>query len=126
MRKTGRIGFGAVTIFLILVTAFCCAGTVMSRTDLDQREMENYYREKEKELVSEARAFLSEGGFDNSGIMLTHIVEADGSRIYTLTIHHGEIDRMSGEERQQLLAELESLTFESAGSSFSHKFYIDE
>ncbi len=126
MGKTGRIGFGAVTIFLILVTAFCCAGTVLSRTDLGGREMESYYRQKERELVSETRAFLNAGGFVNSGIMLTHAIETDGSRRYTLTVHHAEIDGMSEEERQRLLAELESFAFESEGCSFFYKFYIDE
>lgn len=124
MRKTGRIGFGAVTIFLIFVTAFCCVGTALSRTNLDQREMESYYREKEKGLVSETRAFLNAGGLVNCGIMLTHTTETDGSRIYTMTVHHAEIDKMSEEERQQLLAELEGFTFESPNCSFLYKFLI--
>lgn len=122
MGKTGRIEFGAVTIFLILVTAFCCTGTVLSRTDLSQREVESYYREKERQLVSETRAFLNAGGFVNSGIMLTHTVETDGSRMYTMTVHHGEIDKMSEEERQRLLEELENFAFESPNCSFYHKF----
>lgn len=122
MGKTGRIGFGAVTIFLIFVTAFCCAGTVLSRAELSQREMENYYREKERQMVSEARAFLNAGGFVNSGIMLTHTVETDGSRMYTMTVHHGEIDKMSEEDRQRLLEELENFAFESSNCSFFHKF----
>lgn len=122
MGKTGRIGFGAVTIFLILVTAFCCAGTVLGRAGLNQREMENYYREQERQLVSEARAYLNAGGFVNSGIMLTHITETDGSRMYTMTVHHGKIDKMSEEERQRLLAELESFAFESPNCSFYHEF----
>lgn len=124
MRKTGRIGFGAATIFLILVTAFCCVGTVLSRTDLNQKEMESYYREKERQLVSETRAFLNAGGYVNSGIMLTHTVETDGSRIYTMTVHHAEIDKMSEAERQQLLAELENFTFENSNCCFFHKFLI--
>ena len=75
MKKTGGIGFVAVTIFLIIVTAFCCAGTVLSRTDLDDREMESYYRAQEKQLVCEARAYLNGEGLVNSGIMLTHTIE---------------------------------------------------
>ncbi len=126
MKRAGRIGFGAVTVFLILVTAFCCAGTVMSRTDLSRGETENYYRAEEKRLVSEARAFLRARGLADSGVMLTHITEADGSRIYTMTVHHAEIDRMSEEERLGLLEELESFSLENPGISFFHKFYIDD
>lgn len=125
MRKTGRIGFGAVTIVLMLVTAFCCTGTVLCRTDLSQRELENYYREKERQLVSETRAFLNAEGFVDSGIMLTHITETDGSRRYTMTVHHAKIDKMSEEEQQRLLAELESFAFESPKCFFDHKFLFD-
>lgn len=126
MKKTGGIGFAAVTIFLIIVTAFCCAGTVLSRTDLDDREMESYYRAQEKQLVCEARAYLNGEGLVNSGIMLTHTIETDGSRAYTMTVHHAEIDEMSGEERSRLLEELEGFAFESPGCTFFHKFLIDE
>lgn len=124
MGKTGRIGFGAVTIVLILVTAFCCAGTALSRTDLNQREMESYYKAKEKQLVCETRAFLNAEGYANSGVMLTHTTEVDGSRMYTMTVHHAEIEKMSEEEQQRLLAELENFAFESKNCSFLHKFLI--
>lgn len=126
MRKTGRIGFGAVTMFLILVTASCCTGTALSRTESGSKELERWYRAKEKQMMRETRAFLNAEGLINSGIMLTHITETDGSRAYTMTVHHAEIGKMSGEERQRLLAGLESFDFEGPACSFSHKFLLDE
>lgn len=126
MKRTGRIGFGAVTIFLIFVTAFCCTGTVLSATDFNKKEPESCYRAKEKQLVCEARAFLNAEGFANSGIMLTHTTETDGSRVYTMTVHHAEIAKMSGEERQKLLVKLEGIAFDSPDCVFLHKFLLDE
>ena len=112
MRKiAGNLGFAAVTILLILLTALCFAGTVASRTTLDSAELEGYYRQQEEQLVSRAREFLEEQGFAYSGVMLTRVVEADGSRAYTLTVHHGEIDRMSAPEREALAERLEGLAF---------------
>lgn len=113
MRKiAGNLGFVAVTILLILLTALCFAGTVASRTTLDSSELEGYYRQQEEQLVSRARDFLEEQGFVYSGVMLTRVVEADGSRAYTLTVHHGEIDRMSAPEREALAERLEGLAFQ--------------
>lgn len=111
-KRAGNLGFVAVTILLVLLTAFCFAGTVASRTTLDSAELEGYYRQQEDQLVSRVRRFLEEQGFACSGVMLTRVVESDGSREYTLTVHHGEIDRMSASERDALAEKLAGLTFQ--------------
>lgn len=111
-KRTGNPGFVAVTIILVLLAAFCFAGTAASRTTLDSAELEGYYRQQEDQLVSRARRLLEEQGFANSGVMLTRVVEPDGSREYTLTVHHGEIDRMSASERDALVERLAGLAFQ--------------
>lgn len=110
-RRTGSLGFWAVTIILVIVTAFCCVGTVMSRTDLCERELESYYREREQRLVKEAREYLGQQGYENSGVMLTRVVDADGGREYTLSVHHSRIVGLSEAEREQLADELQKITF---------------
>lgn len=45
-RRAGSLKFWAVTILLVIVTAFCCAGTVMRRTDFSARELEHFDRER--------------------------------------------------------------------------------
>ena len=79
-RRAGSLRFWAVTIILILVTAFCCAGTVLSRARFSERELESYYREMESRLVEEAREYLDRQGYENSGVMLTRVVDMAGSR----------------------------------------------
>ena len=125
-RRTGMVGFVAVTILLVLITAFFCVGTVMSRTDLDARELEEYYLAKEQELTREIREVLEENGFENSGVTVTRVVETDGSRLYTVTVHHGRIDDMCDEEREKLLEELKGINFEDERCSFFHQFLLDE
>ena len=126
MRRISRGGFAAVIMVLTLFACWCCAGTVMSRTDLSAAEIEGYYQEKEKGLVEEARAFLSGEGYIYSGVMLTRVVTADGNREYTLTVHHGKIDKLDDEGRQLLMEGLEGIVFEDEGCSFRHEFLINE
>lgn len=125
-RRAGMAGLVAVTILLVLIAAFFCVETVMSRTDIDARELEEYYLAKEQELTREIRELLEEKGFENSGVMVTRVVEVDGSRRYTVTVHHGSIDDMCDEEREKLLEELEEINFSDDRCSFVHQFLLDE
>ncbi|MCM1540652.1 MAG: hypothetical protein NC121_05260 [Blautia sp.] len=117
-KRTGGLGFRAVTIILVMVTAFCCVGTVMSRTDFSERELELYYRERERQLVEETREYLRRQGYGNSGVMLTRVVDADGSREYTLNIHHSRIAALSREDQDLLADELQDITFEGQNCVF--------
>lgn len=125
-RKAGMAGLVAVTILLVLIAAFFCVGTVMSRTDLDARELEEYYLAKEQELTREIRETLEAKGFENSGVTVTRVVETDGSRLYTVTVHHGRIDGMCEEEREKLLEELKAISFTDDQCSFFHQFLLDK
>ena len=91
--------FAAATIILVLITAFCIAGTVMSKGDMNTAELESYYRQVEKELLGQTREQLEELGFKNSGVTLTKVVDKEGNREYTFKIHHRKIETMSAEER---------------------------
>ncbi len=122
LKKMRKSGFPVVVLFLTLVTVFCSAGTAMSRNDLSMAELEGYYREQEKELVQEARDFLNESGYVNSGVMLTRVVDSDGSRAYTLTVHHGKIDKLCEEDRNELMAALEQINFADENSVFECRF----
>ncbi len=123
-RKTGSFQFVAATILLVTVAAISFVGTVMARMSAGGAEPESYYREKEQQLVRDTRQELERQGFVNSGIMLTRVVEGDGRRSYTVTIHHGEIDRMEEAEREILARELAAFAFEEDGSSFQYRFLI--
>lgn len=126
MKKTKRNGFLTTVLVLSLFAACCCAGTAKSRTDLSVQETEGYYQEKEKGLVKDVKEFLSGQGFVHSGVMLTRVIEADGSREYTLTVHHGKIDRLDEESRQILMNELEEIIFEDGNCTFRHEFLINQ
>lgn len=119
-----RSGFLMGTFLLVLVSAFCVTGTVISQSRIGERELENYYREQERQLVRDTRAFLEEAGYRNSGVMLTKVMEADGSRVYTLTVHHGRIDAMEDQARETLREELSAYDFPAENCTFCHEFLI--
>lgn len=125
-RKAGSFRFWAATVILVSVAALSFAGTVMCRTDLGSAELEAYYRKKEEQLVKDTRAYLNRSGFDNSGVMLTRVVDGDGSRMYTVTVHHREIDRLEEAEREALARELETFAFEDSSSTFFYKFLFTD
>lgn len=116
--RTGSFRFWAVTIMLVIVTAFCCAGTVMSRTDFSAQELEHYDRERERQMVEDVREYLRQWGYGNSGVMLTRVMDADGSREYTLSIHHSRITALGEEERERLAEELQEIAFTDQSCSF--------
>lgn len=125
-KKAGSFRFVAVTVLLVSVAALSFAGTVMCRTNLSGAELEGYYRERENQMVKDIRAYLNRNGFDNSGVMLTRVVDGGGSRMYTVTVHHREIDRMGMTERDALARELTALAFEDGDSTFRCEFLLDD
>lgn len=124
--RRGSIAFIIVTVCLVLFSAFCITGTVYSQSRVSERELEMYYREKEKEMVREVREYLNQEGYENSGVTLTRVAEADGGREYTLTVHHGRINRMDEEDRENLKKELSAFDFEAANCTFCHEFLVTD
>ena len=125
-KRAGSFRFAAVTVILVSVAALSFAGTVMCRTNLSEAELEGYYREKEQQMVKDTRGYLNRCGFDNSGVMLTRVVDGNGSRMYTLTVHHRGIDRMEEAERETLAQELAAFAFEDANSTFQYEFLLND
>lgn len=122
MKNSKNLKWILTTIVLILVTAFSIAGTVISKTDFKTGELEQYYLQKEKQLTEDVRDFLNQKGYRNSGVTVTRVVEANGNREYTVTVHHGDIDRMTEGERTVLAGEMGNLTFEDEHCTFSMNF----
>lgn len=124
--EVGTIGFWALTVFLVLVSALCITGTVMSRSNPGGREIENYYMALEKQLVCDTREYLNKSGFPNSGVTLTRVVNENGMREYTMTVHHGKIDRMDENSRQILKEALSQFVFAEENCTFCHEFLVTD
>lgn len=123
-RRTNRsnvlknIAFTTVTVLLILISAFFISGTVQSQASGRLHVDESFYQDLEKEYVKEVRAYLNEQGFENSGVTLTRVVDEQGKREYSLTLHHKYLDSLSAEEIDAIFEEIEDMAFQAEDCSF--------
>lgn len=120
--KRKSILLTVASIFLILVIFFCSAETVMSRDRNGGRRSRQYYAAMEEELRSNISRMLDEKGFIDSGINIRWISYEDGTRIYTVIIHHGRINALDDIDKDELLHELAELEFADGSCSFRYEF----
>lgn len=128
MNFTGRhyfttAGFWVTTVLLVLMIAFSVTGTVMAMSKGNDRSPEICYREQEQIMVEAIREYLYQEGFRNSGVNLISVVDSDGNRSYQVSIHHGKIDRLTEEGREQLLSELHRCGFAADDSNLNYQFF---
>lgn len=122
-RRTGIVSFVAGTVLLVLIAALFAGCTAMSRTEIGVRELEEYYLTKEQALTKDVRELLAMKGYENSGVMVTRVIEDDGSRIYTIAVHHKRIDLLDDKEREMLLSQVEDLFFDDEACIFYINFF---
>ena len=122
-RRAGIVSYMAGTVLLVLIAALFAGCTAMSRTDIGTRELEEYYLTKEQALTKDVRELLAVKGYENSGVMVTRVIEDDGSRLYTIAVHHKRIDLLDDKERQMLLSQVENLVFDDEACSFFIDFF---
>lgn len=110
--------FIVTTVFLVLCSAFFVTKTVQGQSNVDMREQEHYYMVLEQEYVSDVRAYLNEQGFTNSGVTLTRVVDAQGTREYQVVLHHKYLEKISDTELQQIFEKVKELSFQEEGCIF--------
>lgn len=115
-----------ITVFFVLIIAFCICGTVISQSKHAGRAEEQYLHAIEQEYTGAVRKLLAKQGYENSGITMTRVTDTDGSREYTVTIHHRRLSKLSEEKRQELLAEFEGLEFPDKECGLFHKFLEED
>jgi len=98
--------FIITTAILVAIIAFCIAGTVEGQEPGASAAEEAFYKEQEAQLLQDTKACLKELGYVNSGVTLNRIVDAEGKREYTFTIHHSRIDKMDAAGRNGLAQQL--------------------
>lgn len=104
--------FWAVSAGLLLVIISCITLTVQARerkSDFDYDEA--FYDELEDEYKDEISQVLNECGLYHSGINLTKITQADGSRKYDLRIYHARLEHMNSDRMTELQERLCAVVF---------------
>lgn len=84
------------------------------------------YEELEEDYTQRLQEMLESKGYRNAGITMTKIYQEDGSREYTIQIHHKRIDRLDAGEKILLLNELAAIRFGDDQCTILHKFLTYE
>lgn len=110
--------FTVLTVLLVLVTVFSIKGTAysMEKKEGNDTAMESYYKAVEKEYVEKVKHSLGEMGYATSGVMLTKIVSSNGSREYTVAIHHKRL-KDNEADTSKVIAKLEGIELPVDGCS---------
>lgn len=111
-----------ITVLLVLIIAFCISGTVIGQNRSNAGAEEQYYRVAEREYVQEVRKLLEEKGYCNCGITMNRVIEENGTRRYTVTIHHRRIENLNDEQRNALALECQAIDFSAENCSIFHEF----
>ena len=114
--------FILITIFLTMISAFFITSTVKGQSTENNKEQAAYYDQVESDYLVLLKEELKMAGYENCGITMTKILNEDGSREYTVLIHHKSINKLSKLEKQELLSSLLPAEFSSDEIIFLHKF----
>lgn len=114
--------FYIVAAVLILVIFSMVTMTVNATENKRLQHQNGYYEQIEQEYVQNLRNTLTDKGFRNAGITMTKVFLEDGSREYTVKLHHRRMDNLSLIEKNELLNELSGIAFEAVECSINLKF----
>lgn len=117
-----RYRFYMLTIMIVFVLFSFVTMKVKGQGELDFAADREYYEQLEDNYTQRLRNMLTDKGYRNAGITMTKIYQIDGSREYTVQIHHKRINQLSDGEKLLLLNELTAVSFGGEQCSVLHKF----
>ena len=98
-----------VCVLFLLFSFFTITAKGQERNVLEKNR--EFYEQLEDSYEVRLREALTQKGYRNAGITMTKILGTDGSREYTVLIHHKRIRKMEVGERTLLQKELEAICF---------------
>ena len=93
----------------------------MSKENNERARQNRYYAALEKEYLTRTQALLEEEGYRNCGINMRRVTYEDGSREYTVLLHHRKLDRLSAEAKTVLEKQLSEKEFTDETCSFRYE-----
>ncbi len=115
-KRFNLVGYVMIGISLVVLLTLIGGCTVSGQSKERAVERERYLARQEFALAGELRVYLDGLGYENSGINITHMTDAEGRRSYSVLIHHRgitELDELGqrelAQQLQQVIAEGESM-----------------
>ena len=117
-----RYRFYMLTVMLIFILFSLVTMRVKGQGEVDFAADRELYEQLEDSYTERLKDMLENKGYRNAGISMTKIYQPDGSREYTVQIHHKRINQLSDGEKLLLLNELSAVSFGGENCSVLHKF----
>lgn len=81
-----------IGVFVLVTVLLGCVWGIKANAAQKAEHDKAEYQLQEIQLKNEIRSRLEEKGYYNSGITVTKVMDADGSREYTVLVHHADLD----------------------------------
>ena len=116
-----NMGFLMVLMLLTVLTG-CSVSGIAKNVPRRTVQEDPQYAVLEDSYLKQVRGILKDAGLKDAGVMLTHVTEEDGSRIYTLSVHHRGFSWLEDAEMERLSASLRECAFSGEDCSFVQNF----
>ena len=95
-------------VVVVMALAMGIGMSVMASADQEVTYVisNEQYKEMEQECLQDVKAILLEKGCKDAGVTLTYVIGEDGSREYTVCVHHAKLEVMESEEYGLLQARI--------------------
>lgn len=117
-----RYRFYLITVLVIFTLFSIITVKVNGQGERDFASERQYYEQLEEEYTQRLVDLLEGKGYRYAGITMTKIYQEDGSREYTVLIHHKRINQLSDGEKILLQNELAAVSFGGEECNILHKF----
>ena len=84
-------------LLMVIAILWCVLGIKANGAEKADND-KAYYQLQETQLKSKIKAELEELGYNNCGITMTKVMNADGLREYTVLVHHQYLDADNQEQ----------------------------
>lgn len=110
---------GGIAVLVMLIVILCNTIHAKSAAAADLKYWNEYYEAYEQEFVYDLRVLLNEKGYTNAGITMTHTVDGEGNREYTVLLHHYRFEKLDETGEKQFENAVNELAFADERCSFS-------
>ena len=86
-----------LSLLMVIAILWCVLGIKANGAEKADND-KAYYQLQETQLKSQIKTELEELGYNNCGITMTKIMNADGLREYTVLVHHQYLDADNQEQ----------------------------
>ena len=109
-------------LFMVIAILWCVLGIKANGAEKADND-KAYYQLQETQLKTKIKVELEELGYNNCGITMTKIMNADGLREYTVLVHHQYLDTNNTEKVNTVYETLMALDVEEKNMTVNYTIF---